>query len=60
MTRLFYPDGRPFLRFAEVKAALEVAERQLSRIKELGRKVLAGLATPEEITEFATLMKNGG
>lgn len=71
--QLFYPDGRPFLRFAEVKAALEVAEqrassaeqrathaeRVLARVKELNRKVLSQQATPDERAELERLLTNG-
>jgi Uma2 family endonuclease len=62
--RVFYPDGRRFLTFAEVEAERSnqaqlrlAAERLARRLSELSRKVRTGQATPEELAELERLEK---
>jgi hypothetical protein len=67
--RVFYPDGKPFLSFEDLKelqeretaradaqaARADKAEARLARMAELSRKVRRGLATPEEALELDSL-----
>ena len=52
---VYYPDGKPFLTFEELKAAQEKTEQLLARVLELSRKARHGQATTDELAELDQL-----
>jgi Uma2 family endonuclease len=71
---VFYPDGRPFLSFADLDAErlrqqqradseqqrADKAERELERLRELSRKSVLGQTSAEELEELKRLLQGEG